>query len=708
MSLPISHIIKELETTPKSVIPILSGLHKECISLHQVSKVDLKHLVNRTLNLCKSNQPYATWCGVNIVWVLVENAELLSQNGNAFFSQLMKLLQTSQPGSKLFSSTVDCLNKLCQKIRGKPTLTREILTPNLSGLLTAYTENLTRAPALMSTSLQILVLHHPTTSRPHANKIRAKLLDIIADESFLNYPNASKKSILSLLATLPVVEKDGPEAYWLKDVHRILLNIGGTVRIFDSFLDLKEDSDVSKLLQAFSGDEEEIFGSLHIDVNRPQTLLSILTRIELLLSLLNAYVTTATQYAIAVPIGKILGVVELICSVNTKFVNFRREIRDHNIRDLIKATLLKSQHASVLLLRDLPLKYAGALMPHLTSIFSTLELIIPLNGKRLDHANILKEEHFVCDILDTVSTYVGLVSHYQDHALFIRFIEAAIFLVEPRSDIAPVPKVNENKQPQHSKAARKRAKKNGATPLADLLSHEHLFASSVPQSTKDTSFRFFTTVIPRVSIAPTQYNKLIKVVVVEAVKYKDRAINDNVPEAFKNILLAIVLNPAPEAAAILPIASTLLRDSELLSVLNNPRFPILPKIVSSTEVELDDDEEDENEVEVDAVQSGSIAEDIKSEKPSQKKRKLNTDLNSEGGAELNSSETPHAQALNLFTENSAKQVFEEVEAKPISQTVSEDPQPEPVGETIEEVSEDEGSEIEIPDLDLDEDSDDDN
>lgn len=713
--MPISLIIKQLETTPTSVIPILSALNKECAHLHQISKVDLKHLVSRALNLCKSNHPFATWCGVSIVYVLVGNAEILSANGNAFFTQLMKLLQANKPGTKIFTSSVECLNKLCGEIRGKPTLTREILTPNLSGLLSLYTENLERAPALMSTSLQVLVLNHPTTSRPFANKIRAKLLAITAGDSFLSYPDSVKQSVVSALATLPVVEKDGPESFWVKDVNRILLNVGGTVRIFESFLDLKEDTDVSKLLLSFSGLDEEIFDALHIDVNHPETILSISTRIDLLLLLLRAYMTTATQYAIAVPMGKVLGIVELICSVNTKFVNFKREIRDQEVKTLIKTSLLRSQHAAVQLLRELPAKYAGALLPHLTSVLSTLELIIPLDGKRLDHSNILKEEPFVCDLLDAVSKYVGLVSHFQDHALLIRFIEAAIFLVEPRTDIANTPKASDNSQPQHSKAARKRAKKNAATPLADLLSHEHLFVGAVPHSTRHDVFSFFATVIPRVSIAPTQYNKLIKVATVEAVKQKDRAINDVVPEDLKNLLVAIVLNPAPESAAILPIASTLLWDSELLSVFNNPRFPVVPKLANNVDVEIEDEDEEDEEPEsapqlIEAVQNENVKEELENGQPVAKKRKLESDIlaDSNGNAETLQAGANNL-AQNIFSKDSARQVFEEVSQPEVSTKIVKEEKPVEAAEaTVDELSDNEGSEIEIPDLDLDDDSDDEN
>lgn len=711
MSLPISAILRDLEDVPKSIIPILATLHRDSARLSFISKVDLKHLTSRTLNLCKTNKPYQVWCGVNVINVLSENSDVLSSYGSQFFSHLLKVLQTNRTNRKVLYSAVECLNKLCGKIRGKPTLTREVLTPNLTELISLYLDNFEEEPQLMSNSLQVLVLNHPTTSRPFANKIRAKLLSVIANDTFLSYPESVKSAVTSVLATLPIVEKEGPDQYWLKDVNRILNNVGGTMRIFESLLDLKEDADVSKLLLRFNDEDEEIFGSLSIDVNHPESFLSISSRIELLLTLLQAYVTTATQYTISVPIGKIVGLVELICSVNTKFITFKREIRDIEIKEMTKLALVRSHHASVKLLSSSPVKYSGSILPHMTNILLFVELIIFLDGKRLDRSKILEEEEFMCDLLDCVSKYLRMVNLYQDHSLFIRYIELAIFLIEPREVAASQPK--ENKQTQHSKAARKRAKKNNSSSLADILSHEHLFVQATPQSTKRCVFNFFRTVIPRVSIAPTQYNKLIKAVLVESIKYRDQQIIETVPQELKDILTAIVLTPASDSASILPIASTLLWDSELMSVFNNPRFPQLPAIVKNVDANQDDEEEHEQEEE-------EMDEEIDEEKvePQLKKRKLDEEteiiltealpISKEGG---------DVAQEQLFSKNSVKETF--AEKLPELQTItkievsvseqngeqSEARQPAQPTATSDDSMEDEGSEIEIPDLDLEDDSD---
>lgn len=712
MSLPISAILKDLEDVPKSIIPILASLHRDSARLSQISKVDVKHLTSRTLNLCKSNKPYQVWCGVNVINVLIENSDILASYGSQFFSQLLKVLQTHKSNRKVLYNAVECLNKLCGKIRGKPTLTREVLTPNLTALMTLYLDNLSDEPELMSTSLQVLVLNHPTTSRPFANKIRAKILTIIAADTFLSYPDSVRLAVTSTLATLPIVEKDGPDQYWLKDVNRILNNIGGTVRIFESLLDLKEDADTSKLLQRFNSEDEEIFGTLSIDVNHPESFLSISSRIQLLLAILHAYVTTATQYTISVPIGKIVGIAELISSVNTKFISFKREIRDVEIKEMTKLVLIRSHHATVKFLGSLPMKYSGTILPHMTSIILFLEQIIFLDGKRLDRSKILEEEDFMCDLLNCVAAYLHLVNHFHDHSLFIRYIELAIFLIESREVVSAQPKEN-IKQTQHSKAARKRAKKNNSTSLADVLSHEHLFVQAVPKSTKRCVFEFFNTVIPRVTIAPTQYNKLIKAVLVESVKYKDQLINETVPQELKNILTALILTPAPDSASILPIASTLLWDSPLVSVFVNPRFPQLPVIAKNIDVEQDVEEDDDEE-----AKEVEVEEFVVSDEPQSKKRRLDEESETASVESLPTTSKPGSIVQDhIFSRNSVRETFDEAlnqsaittEASVLQQNEMQE-QPDAQGETqpaaIEDESmDDDGSEIEIPDLDLEDDSD---
>lgn len=682
-----------------SIIPILSTLYNERYHLSTLSKVDLKHLTSRTLNLCKSPKPYNVWCGVNIINVLIDNSVILSSEGSNFFAQLLKVLESPRASdSRVFKSAVDCLNKLCKTIRGKPTLTREILTPNLNSVLSLYHENMMVDPVLMMTSLQDLVQNHPTTSRSYANKIKNKVLEFIASETFTHSPENIRNAACSLLATLPIVEKDGPEQYWSNDVKRIVSNIAGVLSIYENFLELKEDEETLKLIRKLAGqDEDEIFPSLHLDINEPKSLLSISERFNVLFSMLRAYLLSPTSYAVPVPIGKVIALLEALCSINTKFVPFKKEIRDQAVKEVLQLTLLQLYDCSVSVLSSLPDKYCGFVLPHVGSVFSFLELVIFLKGKKLDKQQILILENLICKVFICVRNYLTLMSHYPDHSQLTRFVEAALFLVEPRvgNNSSKAPQQTQN-QSHHSKAARKKAKRGGSTPLADLLSHEHLFVESVPKATRSAVLDLFSSLLPRVALPPTHYNKILKFVLVEAVKAKDMSVNSSIPEELQNILIEAVINPIPETASILPLASTLLWDNKLINVLNYPRFPQLPVLAKSTATEdvSDDESEEENEEETLPQNEGVVLEYLE---PLTKKIKVDLPALAKANEATASSET-------IFSKDSAKLTFEsQVTEVKIPEEVTK------ISQEVEVAAElsDDGSEIEIPDLDMD-DSEDEN
>lgn len=691
MSLPLSSVIKALEKAPESIVPILSTLHYESNRLSSASRVDLKHLTSRTLNLCKSHDTYSIWCGVNIFNVLIDNLTVLSSEGGSFFTQLLKILNSSAAQDRrVFVSTVECLNKLCNNTRGKPTLTREVLTPNLSALLAAYLDKLSVDPPLVIASLKPLIQHHPTTSRPYANKLRAKLLEFISKDDFLSFPQAVKSIATSTLATLAVVEKEDIDQYWMKDVNKIMTNVADTLEIYSNFLNLKEDEDIARFFKVFGTSEEEIFHPLHVDINHPSTVLRISNRVQLLFDLLQGYVVSPTTFTVTVPIGRVVTLIELVCSINTKFVTFKREVRDLAVKEYIEVALLRGFESALQLLLALPLKYSGAVMSHFGTILSILELMVFLKGKRLDTERILANEGFTCKVIECTRHYLDLVTFYQDNTVLARVVEAALLLIEPRA-------VSNSTQAQagnnHPKSLKKRAKKGGSTPLADLISHEHLFVASVPESTRTLVLEFFTVVIKKVTLSPTHYNKLLKSILVEAVKQKDASKDNIVPKALSDVLTAAVLNPAPEAASILPIAASLLWNSELLGVFINPRFPPLPTTVKNVEIaQDDDDEEDEDEDEVPRKKA-------KSETAEPDIKPTTQFIPSETAAvDINSSK------IFVKSEKSASDAAEIDETKAVEVEVVEHQQlPE---EPVEE-SEDETSEIEIPELDLDV-SDDDN
>lgn len=715
MSLPLAVVIDQLKSAPASVIPILSSLHKAKATFSSVSKVDLKHLTGRTLTLCRSNDTYSVWCGVNIIYVLTDSSEIVGAEGSAFFAQLLKVLgSTHARNKKVLESAIECLRKLCDSIRGKPTLTREILTPNLSSVFGVLLEKLEQSPWLVLSSLKKLIQEHPTTSRPFANKLKTHILRFIMEDQFLSYPQALRAEACSTLACLPVIEKDAPEQHWLRDVNTIISEITNTVEIYASFLNVKDDQEASSLLKTLGKSEEEgIFPLLNIDINYPSTIFAISQRTSMLFELLQGYLLTGTKFTVVVPIGKVLSLVDLVCSLNTRFISFKREIREAQVKEYVDLSLTRCHTAALALLRQLPAKFSASLLPHFSAVLATLELLVFLQNKRLDHAKILANEPMLCEVITCTTNFLALTSYFADHSLISRIIEAAVFLVQPRAGSQQgVNEAEKVKLSNQSKSARKKAKRNAAVPLSDLISHEHLFQQTIPDSTRKTILEFFAHVIRRVPISSTHYNKILKFVIIEAVKLSDSLMYNHVSEELKQVLIAALLNPAPESASIFPIATAILPQSDTLGVLNSPRFPPLPVIVKNS-VDMDD-EEDEDEDDEEPQQKEQVIEQaqkrFKANPASDAHKKEST------ATESQNKSTQKTAEADIFTSKPFKSLEENkqdiAEVKAENQALDQEAvaqNNEAVNEISEQIDEemesDGGSEIEIPDLDLEDDSD---
>lgn len=698
MSLPLTAVIAELKQTPKSAVPILLTLHAEIDSLSTISKVDLKHLTSRTIGLLKKHEPHSIWCGVNIINVLIDSSVVLNGEGSLFFLSLLKVWTSPEAkGELITSSIVECLNKLCKNIRGKPTLTREVLTPNLGPLLSAYLERMLEYPELIVPSLQILILEHPTTSRPYGNKIKTKLLEFISQETFMWFPQKLRSSIASLLASLTVIEKEGPEKFWAQDVNRIISNLSSTLNIYSNFLSISEDDDTNRVLKELGEiDSTEIFSPLHIDINEPTSILCISTRIALLLELFKGYLFLPTSFAVSIPIGQVIAILDLAFSINTKYVPFKREMRDVAAREYVDISLLRTHQSALEILAMLPAQFSSSLIPHLVNIFASLELLIFLQKNHIDRGKVLKYESFSCAIVSTTTRFLALTAYVKDFSLLSRIVDLALILVEPRAATS-IDTSTKSMATNHSKSAKKNARKGGSSGIADLLSAEHLFKRNVPAATRSIALEFFAAVIKKSPVASTQYNKLIKFIVTEAVQLRDKSKYASISKDINDLLVAALLHPGANSASIYSISSSI-TSSALLSLVQNPRFPPLPTKVKNVVISEELESEDE------------IVE------PQNKKQKL---VNVETRFEVSE---PVVSVDTVVSEVPAHMIFKEVkeEVGTVKETIgkvvekieldeievqAEDSAPACVASQAEDDDDsDDGSEIEIPELHMDSDS----
>jgi pre-rRNA-processing protein RIX1 len=606
MSLPLSLILQELESAPPSLVPILALLHRNKALLNEISPQDTRHLVARTLNLTRTLTAYAKWCGVNLIYVLCENHAILAEHGAAFIAQLLKLAeQAPAAGARaapLLRSAVECLNKVCAQIRGKPTLTRELLTPRLPAILLLYLARLEDDVLLFVPSLRVFLGCHPTTFRPFGDKLRARLVAVVGAANFKNRPEHVRHAVMLCLAALPAIEKVEPEQRWARDVAEVVRELLAVVLIYREFLDFLGDAELGGLIERLgtavatataAGADELAVGTLaplSVSTAAPALLLAISDRVDTLCSLLAAYLTTRTAYAVRVPVGMVLAVCDVVCLVNTRFLAFTADTHDARLRHTVALTL-QQNHLSVCrrVLGAMPLALRGLAVPHLVAALGQLEVLLPFARKRLDRAQIVASEYFVAEVLRAATAWLELTASLSDASAVVRLVEAALVLVEPRAAAAATAAA--------APAKRKRAKPSSAAPaLADLLSHQHLFAVQCLARTTATVRRFLNAVLKRVALAPTHYYKVLKYVLVEAARARQQSLPRQIPPDLRALLVDAVLYPGSESVSVLPLVSTLLEDDEVISVFNHPRFPPLARVVRYEERE-DEEEGEESDTE---------------------------------------------------------------------------------------------------------------
>ncbi|EGW35685.1 uncharacterized protein SPAPADRAFT_130672 [Spathaspora passalidarum NRRL Y-27907] len=714
MSIPISVILEELKTTPTSVIPLLRSLHNKTL-LQSLSKSEITHLTSRILNLAKSHQPYPQWCGINLIRVISSDYSILAGYGSIFLDQLLKLVENSQ--GKILVNCIDVIGFICSEIRGKPGLTREILTPKLGPIISLFIEKLHLAPFEILKNLVVAIRFHPTTFRPYGNKLSAKLVRLVNDVGFVNYPSKLKDVVYEALAVLPGIEKSEPEQKWSNDVFGLIGEIKDVVEVFQEFVHFKDDQDLIdnlRKLEKSGKTESKMFEDLNIDLNSPNSIFQLSNRIDISLGLLKSYLITESQFTVKVPLGTIITVCEVLTGLNLRMLRFKGDIRDEDVKSIIRSSIANIHHSVVLFLSDIVDVYKGALLLHFHSILGMLEVIIPMKGNKVSYDDLISNEGLIIDLLIFVAKYVSLVKHLDDNTQLLPFVDVSMILVEPRSK----PQKEKEQKQDGQKKNKKQKKKGNAAALSDILSHEHLFLESIPASTVSAVRKFINVIIKTITLSPSQHYKVLRYLIIESINIRHINQQHSVPQELKQLLIDCVLFPGYDRVNILPIVSSILKGDQLLSVFNNPRFPPLPRYVRQEELvqqDLDEEEEDEEVEETNDIGS--------------KKRKLD-ELMAEAGNPVQDNEPePEQDDSKLFKKS--KQEVNEVETNTLEEVVQDKvpvkETPKAVEEIVETVSasvpvetvpassstishadddsEEEGDEIEIPELDLGESSD---
>ncbi|CAN3375190.1 hypothetical protein DIURU_001108 [Diutina rugosa] len=634
----IAVVLDELKGEPTSVVPILKYL--TVTKGKGLAPEETRHLVARTLNLARSNQPYSKWCGTVMIKALALNYELLASDGAAMLDVLIQNLHAwnASHDIKVLTATVDSINFVCDQIRGKDTLVRELLTPRLApkgapSIIGGYLDQLEYAPAVVVPSLTKILVHHPTVFRAYGNKYYAALVAMVALPNFDGFPESLRQSVFGAIATLPVIENVSPEAHWRARVGAIIAEIVRVLRVYGDLLHFEDDGDLNKLLSGLEAapaavdgkSVDPIFADLAIDFNAPSSILLLSTRLKSLTELLGAYLTQGSKLTVEVPLGKALGVIEAMVLISPRFHKFKFDVRDANIQHLITlSTELNHTHAIALLKRLVPV-YSGSLLPHFSSIVATLETVVPIHNKRVDTVAVVRRQRFFGDLLVVVADLLALATSVSDPSSLLRFLDVAVALVEPRMAPSPASTNAANSGAKGAGKKAKRSKKASSVPLADLLTNANLLVDTIPEPVLAAARRFFTTVVTSVpALPPTYHYKMMRYIILEAVHAKYYTLHRQVPQELRQLLIDAIVYPGYEKVSILPIVASILADDPLVSVFTHPRLPPLPKFIDlsahqTADLGVEDESDSEDDEELGAAKRDA---DADADAPAPKKRKV--------------------------------------------------------------------------------------
>ncbi|TID30445.1 hypothetical protein CANINC_000956 [Pichia inconspicua] len=598
--------------------------------INYASTVDQQTLFIRIITLLKSNHSITRWRGTKLLTVaLLHPVLLLSANtGNAIVA-LVKILETKcfinnteNPTEReiiTLKSTVECIGFILDQIRGKPTLTREVLTPKLPHIIGALVEVTDLIPRYTLPVLNSLLTLNTTTFRPFGTKFENVLKNILNNgENLEKVDDDLRISLMRSLALVSFIlsrEKQGEK--WRENVNDLILELKSVISIYEALVELTNDDEYKSKLHSLPNLPQDlnkmnlVFGTLNIDINNSATeIFKVSQRIHAIVDLLVAYIEINPPTAVSIPLGHYVILGEILASFNTSFTPIKSDIRDQNTRKMIEQSLVEAKHAGVKILKSLIKRFGGNLFPYVYEILAILDASIPVttvNGKiKVDKELVYQNEAIILNVLDTAALYLSILERFNDMTVLGRLVESAIILKDTRE---PNFAKNTTETLTADTNVNKQKKKGGkgnknVVSISDILSHKELFLSFPSQNTLVTIRSFFNTLITKCELSPGKLNIIVKFVIIDAIANmsliqdkQQSGENEQIVELLENMLL--FPGKAPTSITCIPLIANLIgKNSKIYSLLVNPRFPLLQ---TKQNFEQYDDEEEESEDEEEGV-----------------------------------------------------------------------------------------------------------
>ncbi|KAK9323966.1 rRNA processing/ribosome biogenesis-domain-containing protein [Lipomyces orientalis] len=514
-------------------LPVHLGAATVCLGSSaaiQSAEPQVLHRVRVRLSaLLQSHSSPVRLCGAELVYTLAgADWESLASHGGTWIKLLLTILEKRNDNLRTLSAVIRALCKLFSLTRGKPTLTRELATPNIPPFVTSLLalSSSSGQPDLRVLSITLPALYailrdHPTTFRPFAAKLSNNILYPILNFSSRTGKPVSceierwaRKVYVSMYLTVPKDQLLEWRIAILKTIGEMHRAISRTFNIID------EDADY-----------QDVPAGWDSTVDVQDTFVGVL-RIEMLLRTLESFLSTSTQSLVQVPIARIVQLIDRLLSLNSENIQFK-QTSDRTTRDFI-LSLLPSVHANVYGFLTTLVKTAGqSLLPHSYTLLSHVATI-PTSQNSLYNIPLYT---FLAEFLSVIAFVPASLNSEINHAV----------------DLA----LSNLSSAQHTPSS-----------LPDFASHPQAFISQPPSQLTKPAINFLTAVVGTVPDLPATTRSLID---------RFSILRNHAGWEEERLLLEAVVQPGRNIRwSILPMVSRKLPKSHNLGSILHPRFPPVP------------------------------------------------------------------------------------------------------------------------------------
>ncbi|AMD20958.1 HEL323Wp [Eremothecium sinecaudum] len=753
-AISLASLAKRLETCQGHEFQtILRTLRSSSYQDEQLLKSDLAVFMAKVLKLVKSNDKYMLWKGCHLVNVVCSyNAIVLCSFSGELLTALYSNLEQKSTyytdtvrtaeGRIILENLVRCIGNLVDCIRGKPTITREALTPKLTAIIPTLVSLAQYEPELCLPELKKLLYNNTTTFKPHVNKFRDVLTGLI-NHNYHSFNAYTKGLICDCFAYLHLVKKTAQiqdenqshhkaygDEHWREGLFSVLFQFKPVIHLLDAVLDFDCDADFKKLFSSLKEAQSSVtkadyLSPLSIDLNKPITLWDLYARLGLLTDLLSSFVSLPTPFVLRIPLGELVRVAEVLLSLSTNYLSFKRGLyRESDLTSTMSSLLPMIQFQGIRLLQCYNDNFGRSMLPYLPSILSSLEMFIPLKQKTftIDFEKCELINYEIIELTKLVNSLAAHIGHrFNEQTLLIKLVDLCLYLLEDQCKVDKISTKSQQKGTEKLTNSKKKDKRNLANgTLSDIYSHPHLFTYKTKLERFDVTNIFFSTIITNWKIPSTQQVNIVRYCIRQSLMFKEST--NSIPDSFAKLLTVLVLFPGSERISILPIAVRLLKDSgsAVFDVLCNPRLPVQmvqmltrSQIKSQEEDELSEEgseikheEEEEEEEEITTTQPPE-EDDTTAENPSLEGEHYNGKREIENAIDQTSDGNSTENSMKMFKRSSETDYIHKKPIKRFKSTEAVDMTATTVSSLTADAESpaESDSEFEMPEIDLGDDED---